>query len=175
MLEVCFVDSTADADLYNANFEAICETIAKTLKHEEGEVTKPPSSLLVLSGKASKFGGPADEGVAPDEGLAFIYDVETAPHLFLPFQPPETTGLARRLNPWVHYIACRWDYQVTPAEMLLSQQALVRVEGGNELTAWPSDWGPHSTTGRIADLSPGLMEDLGIQTDGLVEVIFPKP
>ena len=37
---------------------------------------------LALSGKVSWFGGPEDNGVAPDEGLAFIYDVEQAPHLF---------------------------------------------------------------------------------------------
>ena len=54
---------------------------------------------LNLKGKVSHFGGPHDEGVAPDEGLAFIYDVDTAPHLFLSYQPQGTTGLARRLNP----------------------------------------------------------------------------
>jgi N-acetylmuramoyl-L-alanine amidase len=175
LLEICFVDSSADAELYSKNFEAICKTIAATLKHEEGEAPKPPSSLLVVHGKASKFGGPADTGVAPDEGLAFIYEIETAPQLFLPYQPANTTGLARRLNPWVHYIACRWNYDHTPPDMLLGQQALVRVEGGIELSAWPADWGPNSDTGRVADLSPGLMEDLNIETDDEVEVIFPKP
>jgi hypothetical protein len=113
--------------------------------------------------------------VAPDEGLAFIYDVDEAPHLFLPEQPPNTTGLARRLNPWVSYVACRWDYVVTNTEMLLSRRALVRAEGGRELLAFPADWGPHSSTNRIADLSPGLMENLGLKTDDPVEVIFPAP
>ena len=42
---------------------------------------------------------PGDEGVALDEGLAFIYEYETAPQLFLDEQPPGTTGLARRLDP----------------------------------------------------------------------------
>ena len=175
LLECCFVDSSADADLYEKNFEAICQAIAVTLKHDAGEVPKPPSALLDLSGKVSHFGGPADEGVASDEGLAFIYSVEDAPHLFLPFQPPDTSGLARRLNPQTHYIATRWNYDVTPPDMLLSQKALVRVPGGIELTAWPADWGPNTNTGRVADISPGLMEDLEIATDDEVEVIYPAP
>jgi hypothetical protein len=112
--------------------------------------------------------------VASDEGLAFIDEVEDAPHLFLPRQPPQTTGLARRLDPHAHYIACRWDYDVTPRAMLLEQVALVRaLPTGRSLTAFPADWGPHEDTGRVADISPGLMEALGIQTDDEVEVIFP--
>jgi hypothetical protein len=98
LLEICFVDSQADEDLYRENFEAICEAIAAALKHDERQAPGPRSPPI-LSGKASWFGGPEDEGVTPDEGLAFIYEVEDAPHLFLPYQPEGTSGLARRLNP----------------------------------------------------------------------------
>jgi hypothetical protein len=129
---------------------------------------------LRLHGKCSWFGGPNDKGVAPDEGLAFIYEIEMAPHLFLPFQPPDTTGLARRLNPFVHFIACRWDYNVYSKERLLHEIAVVRaVKTQVILAAFPSDWGPHSDTDRICDLSHGLMFDLGIETDDEVEVLFP--
>lgn len=175
LIEVCFVDSQADADLYHEHLEDICQAIAVALKDVEGEEPYAPESsvILTLSGKVSHFGGPDDTGVSPEEGLAFIYDLYEAPHLFLPYQPEGTTGLARRLNPHIHYLACRWDYLKTPPDLLLSKQALVRVEGGKGLTAFPSDWGPHPDTGRIADLSPGLMEDLGIKTDDEVEIIFP--
>lgn len=61
----------------------------------------------MISGKVSWFGGPNDDGVAPDEGLAFIYDIDDAPHLFLDKQPEGTTGLARRLNPEMPYIRHR--------------------------------------------------------------------
>ena len=38
------------------------------------------------------------------EGLAFIYDINKSNQfLFLPTQPPGTTGLARRLNTEVAY------------------------------------------------------------------------
>jgi N-acetylmuramoyl-L-alanine amidase len=127
-----------------------------------------------LRGKVSWFGGPDDEGVAADEGLAFISDVNQAPHLFLSYQPEDTTGLARRLNPDVYYIACRWDYDETPKGMLLEEMALVRApKTGKEFKVYPADWGPHISTDRVADISPGLMEALGIRTDDEVEVIFP--
>ena len=137
-------------------------------------------AIILYQGKMFLFGGPEDMGVSASEGLAFIYAIEEKnQHLFLPLVPKGTTGLARRLNAkGVHYIACRWDYNVTPKEMLASQEhvALVRVPStGLQLTAWPSDWGPHEekTGGRVADLSPALMADLELETDMEVEVIFP--
>ena len=131
--------------------------------------------LFFAEGKCSTFGGPQDTGVTPEEGLAFIYEYEQAPHLFLPVQPPGTTGLARRLNPIVPYIACRWDYDKTPKEMLRGKgMALVwAIKTGKEVLAHPADWGPNVNTGRVADLSPGLMDALEITTDDDVEVTYP--
>ena len=142
------------------------------------EVEAPPpasESLFEAAGNCSTFGGPEDEGVSPDEDLAFIHEIAEAPHLFLPYQPSGTSGLARRLNPYVHYVACRWDYSVTSKDMLKGGEvALVRApDTGIALTAFPADWGPNENTGRVADLSPGLMQDLGIGTDDVVEVVFP--
>jgi hypothetical protein len=181
LLEVCFVDSEADAELYRENFEEICEAIADVLGGEdEDDWPVPPidfEPLFVARGTVSWFGGPNDPGVSPSEGLAFHYELtEDNQHLFLPLQPEDTSGLARRLNPFIHYVACRWDYNTTPKAMLAGDDiALVRaIRTGIELTAFPADWGPHEEkTGRAADISPGLMADLGIQTDDEVEVIYP--
>ena len=65
-------------------------------------------------------------------------------------EPPHTSGLARHLDD-VFYVACRWDYQRTPNEMLRDQtrNALVR-ENGKEFLALPADWGPHEDTHRVA-------------------------
>lgn len=176
LIETCFVDSYADADVYDDNFDAVCEAIAGVLAGEEVKPEAPQRDQLEARGKVSWFGGPYDEGVSPSEGLAFIYDVKTAPHLFLASQPEGTTGLARRLNPSIPYIAMRWDYDKFSKEYLSSMEhvALVRApKTGRQFAAWPADWGPHSDTGRIADISEGLMEYLGIQTDDEVEVTFP--
>lgn len=137
---------------------------------------KWPEPLLYVRGKCSWFGGPDDMGVTPSEGLAFIYKYEQAPYLFLAEQPQGTTGLARRLNPSVFYVACRWDYAVTPKTMLDDKDKLALIRApktGRTYLAWPADWGPHENTNRVADLSPGLMEKLGISTDDEVEVQYP--
>ena len=147
------------------------QTWAALLNEEPGP---PPIEVNTIKGKVSWFGGPDDKGVKADEGLAFITEVDQAPELFLPYQPPGTTGLARRLDPSVFYLACRWDYKQTPRAMLLAELALVKAtKTGIALEAYPADWGPNEKTGRIADISPGLMEALGIETDDEVEVTFP--
>lgn len=174
LIETCFVDSTADAENYRTNFDLICEAIAGVLSGDAVETQPQPSDTV--TGTCSHFGGPDDTGVSASEGLAFIYEInEENQYLFLPFQPSGTTGLARRLNPAVHYCAMRWDYSVHPKNTLLSKAALVRnIETGFALTCVPADWGPHEEkTGRIIDLSPSMMLDLGLETDDVVEVTFP--
>jgi len=183
LIETCFVDSSADAAAYNANFDALCHTIAATISGgiiappDFPDRPPPPTDVLVsLEGKCSHFGGPNDQGVSPDEGLAFIFDPDDAPHLFLPEQPPGTTGLARRLDPNIFYLACRWDYAITPKEMLGDQMLKARVTApstGESFLAYPADWGPHGDTDRVADLSPGLMAALGITTDDEVQITYP--
>jgi N-acetylmuramoyl-L-alanine amidase len=182
LLEICFVDSQADSILYQEQFEQVCIALAEGIMGEDAELIptpQPPSgALFSATGTCSTFGGPEDDGVSPTEQLAFIYAVDEAPHLFLPYQPSGTTGLARRLNPWVHYIACRFDYSVTSKTMLRDsgQMALVTAKKtGISLRAIPADWGPHEEqTGRAADLSPSLMQDLGITTDDEVLVVYPE-
>jgi hypothetical protein len=184
LIETCFCDSTSDTSTYRSRFEACCDAIADMIGREDAPTdTVPPDwqpppieeiALLHVKGKVSKFGGPDDTGVGPHEGLAFIYDVGMAPHLFLPTQPPGTTGLARRLNPCVCYVACRWDYDDTPKPTLLQHQALVRNPAtGFGLRVFPADWGPNESTDRVADVSPAVMEYLGLETDDEVEVIYP--
>jgi len=132
---------------------------------------------LYLTGKCSWFGGPLDTGVTPSEGLAFIDAVDDQPTIFLPEQPPGTTGLARRLDTAKLFIACRWSYDKPYQSKidLLKHKARVRaLKTGLELEAWPADWGPNEATGRIADLSHGLMTSLGITTDDEVEVVYPS-
>jgi len=198
LAEICFVDSSSDAQNYRDHFANICRAIASMIAgvnipaaptrpelperpphhppplRPDRPPLPPPEPLLHTVGACSWFGGPADSGVSSDEGLAFIYDYEDAPHLFLPEQPEGTTGLARRLNPDVFYVACRWDYDITPKTMLADSTRLALIRAGNRVCmAWPADWGPHEDTGRVADLSPGVMEKLGIDTDDKVEVVYP--
>jgi N-acetylmuramoyl-L-alanine amidase len=180
LIETCFCDNTEDSNLYRKHFEDICRAIAEAIAGQpigEAPPVQPPEpagALFYAKGMCSWFGGPEDDGVSKDEGLAFFYKTSDAPHLFLPKQPSGTSGLARRLNPQLFYVACRWDYGLTPKSMLADpmRQALVRTRE-KEFLAWPADWGPHQDTGRAADLSPGLMQALELDTDDVVEVIYP--
>jgi N-acetylmuramoyl-L-alanine amidase len=131
--------------------------------------------LFRVEGKMSTFGGPKDTGMSADEGLALFTQADLQDpkysYLFLPTPPPGTTGLGRRLNPEKYYFACRWNYNDTPKEFL--KRALARVENplnGRTADARPVDWGPHISTGRVADLSPGLATALGLQTDDVVRI-----
>jgi hypothetical protein len=138
------------------------------------------AGTITLNGKMSVFGGPNDTGVAPDEGLALFEaaDVSANPDLFLPTQPNGTTGLARRLNPQAKYIACRWDYSVTPKSFLKLSTTLVTVTNpatNKSEQCRPADEGPAVETGRVADLSPGLAQALGLNTDNTCRVDIPTP
>ncbi len=190
LIETCFVDSEADCAIYRDKFDHVCASIANIIGGEHYD-TVPPSAegpppplleeaLFQTTGKCSWFGGPNDTtGVSASEGLAFHYSLTPEnQHLFLPIQPANSTGLARRLNSKaVGYVACRWDYAVTPKTMLASSDnlALVRAtKTGREALAYPADWGPHEEkTGRVADLSEFLMMSLGVETDDEVTVIYP--
>ena len=131
--------------------------------------------LFRVEGKMSTFGGPTDTGMSASEGLALFTPADTQDpkysYLFLPTPPPGITGLGRRLNPEKYYFACRWNYNDTPREFL--KRALARMENpanGCAADARPVDWGPNISTGRVADLSPGLAKALGLQTDGVVRI-----
>ena len=174
LIETCFVDSQADTNIYNEQFNDVCGAIAAALAGQGVPDRPTTENLFEAEGSCSWFGGPDDTGVSPSEDLAFIYEVDDKPELFLPYQPTGTTGLARRLNPHVHYVACRWDYNITSRDMLKQKMAWVESKRtGYGMQAFPADWGPHEDTGRVADLSPSLLEDLGLSTDDEVTVIFP--
>jgi len=136
---------------------------------------QPEEILFRVEGRMSTFGGPHDLGMSPDEGLALFSNADLKDpkysYLFLPAPPPGTSGVGRRLNPDQYYFACRWNYAETPKEFL--RRALARVENpanGRAADARPVDWGPHPSTGRVADLSPGLAGALGLNTDDIVRI-----
>lgn len=134
--------------------------------------TAPVVPTLTFRGRCSYFGGPDDpEGkITPD--LAFWNQTQAAkrPDLFTSVG----SGLFTRLNPKSYYIACRWNYKQTPASHLRSIKVRVtNPKTGKSVEATPVDWGPHEKTGRVADLSPGIMSALALKTDDEVVVEIP--
>jgi putative chitinase len=138
------------------------------------------SGVIIKVGKMSTFGGPDDTGVGPGEGLSLFdaSDVAANPDLFLAQQPPNTTGLARRLDPTAKYLACRWDLDATPRSFLKLNTTLVKVTNpttNRSENARPADTGPAISTGRVADLSLGLAEALELETDATCRLEIPTP
>jgi len=183
-LEIKALDQVKESDLKDTieDFAQVRANIITAINDGKGTfsveatfITPGAQRSITKSGKMSTFGGPDDHGVTPSEGLALYDDVETAPTgLFLDTQPSETTGLARRLNPDSNYLACRWDYSVTPRIFL--QQSVVKVSAkGKSVDAHPADWGPNIETGRVADLSPGVARALGLKTDDNCTLEIPIP
>jgi hypothetical protein len=143
-----------------------------------GEAPAPPTKAYELAGRMSTFGGPHDTGMSASEGLAILDDADLAAFnaYFLPEQPPGTSGLGRRLNPDAFYIACRWNYDVTPRRHLKAIKVQVtNPASGKTALAQPVDWGPHIATGRVTDLSPGIARNLGLETDNECRVLVPLP
>ncbi len=149
---------------------------AKRIKVTPKKAAQAAEEILFrVEGKMSTFGGPHDLGMSADEDLALFTKLDLKDpkyaYLFLPAPPPGTSGVGRRLNPDQYYFACRWNYADTPKEFL--RRALARVENpqnGRAVDARPVDWGPHPSTGRVADLSPGLAAALGLDTDDVVKI-----
>jgi N-acetylmuramoyl-L-alanine amidase len=191
LIETAFCDNTSDCIKLDTAFDAVCRSIAEVLagrsigerppiEPPEWPEDRPPKPeyLFYARGTMSTFGGPDDTGVSPSEGLAFFYEPEECPHLMLPTQPPGTTGMARRLDPNVMYVACRWPYENgVPKDMLRNQNLKAGVRNprtGKAIAAYPADWGPHEEeTGRAADLSPALADALGLTTDDECEIGYP--
>lgn len=129
--------------------------------------------LFRTTGKMSTFGGPTDTGMTNTEGLALFADEEQmrAHGLGGWLMSPEAAGapgLGRRLVTSNFYIACRWIKE--HYSLLRSGVAYVSANG-KMFKARPVDWGPHESTGRVADLSPGLAKALGLETDGTCTVV----
>lgn len=131
--------------------------------------------IFKTQGRMSTFGGPNDMGVKPDEGLAIIEPVDLGEwwfkRLFLSVQPPETTGLARRLNPLAFYIAMRWGDRAVGRET--ARRAIFRLTNPlteKHLFAQAADFGPAVRTKRTADVSPGVAGELDLETDDIITV-----
>jgi len=127
-------------------------------------------------GRVGTWGGPLDTGSAPAEDLAIIRptDLPQFAEYFLPEQPPGTTGLIRRLNPESFYMSARWNYTDTSGEYLRTHKVKVtNLRNGKSAEAQPVDWGPAEWTGRVAEISPGLANHLGVHIDDEVEILIP--
>lgn len=129
---------------------------------------------MAWTGKVSWFGGPHDNGISETEGLALIQPEDLGDwwfrRIFLA-NYDYTKGLARNLEPNAYYIAMRWGYalggDILPGwDKKKIRQAIFKISAnGKFVYAQAADWGPNSHTERLADLSPAILQLLGLATD----------
>lgn len=150
------------AGLYNSILRR-AEPYGATVQHQ---------SMSFVRGKVSHFGGPNDRGVTATETGAIT--LENLRALNNPLNP--SPDRLRRQPESYYYVAMRWDYRpVSKASWRNLRILVTNPANGRSIVVRPVDWGPHTRTGRIIDLSPQSLVDLGLTTDQEALVAFAKP
>lgn len=125
-----------------------------------------------VSGKVSWFGGPNDTGVSQNETGTLTG--ERLRSLNNPLRPTDAVLASNKAS--YYYIAMRWDYSPRgKAEWRNRRMVVVNPRTGARVVVRPVDWGPNVNTGRVMDLSPQVMDDLGLTTDETALVAFVSP
>ena len=149
-----------------------------TLRRTLGIGTEPYGSVVTLDdrelieGRISWFGGPNDHGVGPSERCAISGEV--ARRLNSPVSASSDTIASRPGD--FYYAAMRVDYSPNGRSWWAGARLLVvNPATGAAIVVRPADWGPHTRTHRIIDLSPQSLRDLDLDTDDEVWVAFALP
>jgi hypothetical protein len=125
-----------------------------------------------VSGTISWFGGPEDTGIGPTDTGAITGEIVRS--LNDPVDPDAATLAARPED--YYWAAMRWNYSPNGRTWWADARIVVaNPSTGVKIVVRPVDWGPNTSTGRIIDLSPQSLADLGLVTDDTVYVAFAPP
>lgn len=146
-----------------------------TLRATLGMSTEPYGSVVDyhgqswVSGRVSWFGGPSDTGVGPSETVAISGEV--ARSLNSPLHPDAATLAAHPER--YYYCAMRFAYSPNGTSWWRNARIVVtNPRTGVQVVVRPADWGPNTSTGRVIDLSPQAILDLGMSTDDTAIIAF---
>ncbi len=146
-----------------------------TLRSALGISTEPLGSVTThegaqyVRGKVSHFGGPNDTGVSSTETGAITG--ERLRSLNNPMSPSSSTLSSRPED--YYYAAMRWNYSPNGRTFWSTARFVVINPATNrKIVVRAVDWGPHTRTSRIIDLSPQALDDLGATTDDDLLVAF---
>ncbi|MCO5172300.1 MAG: SH3 domain-containing protein [Planctomycetes bacterium] len=150
-----------------------------TLRRALGVAVEPYGDAVTLDGRAfvrglvSWFGGRDDTGVTPTETGAITGENLRA--LNGGAAGPSDADRARRPENY-YYVAMRWDYAPKNRTWWRDARLLVVApDTGKAVVVRPVDWGPHTRTRRVVDLSPQALRDLGLRTDQAALISFAAP
>lgn len=139
-----------------------------TLERTLGVATEPHgrveshSGVNWVRGSISWFGGPTDTGVSSTETGAVTG--ERLRSLNSPMNPSASEAARRPAD--YYFAAMRWNYSPRGVSWLRTARLVVRnPTTGATIVVRPVDWGPHSRTNRVIDLSHEALRALGLSTD----------
>ncbi len=156
-------------DLWNAHFCMHHPSCGRVHDYDLGRYAERKGEDMRLEGRVSCFGGPDDEYMKFDEGLALYEHAEANKRLDLFYLRGTDLRMATntRLNPDAYYIAVRYPGGIDRAILQASIWWVKNPETDKVVRASLVDWGPALWTNRVADLSPGIVKELGIKTDDI--------
>jgi N-acetylmuramoyl-L-alanine amidase len=164
LIEVCFVDSRADCDLYEARFDTICRLIAASLVLTLTERTMIPvvSDLIPpnqMDLTASVFGGKSDYNVSAYDEDKVLNDTDFYVALPDRFEGERPRVVVCNAETGAFFSASIEDvgpWNIDDPYWLIGERP--QAESGTDMTG-------RTTNGAGIDLSPALAAALGI--DGL--------
>ncbi len=149
-----------------------------TLERTLGVAVEPHGRVVTVAGQQwvrgtiSHFGGPDDTGVSATETGAITG--ENLRSLNNPLDP-SAADLASRPEDY-YYVAMRYNYSPGGRDFWRANNLVIRNPStGVEVVVRNVDWGPHTRTNRILDISPQSERDLGLITDDEADVAFARP
>jgi N-acetylmuramoyl-L-alanine amidase len=169
LIEVCFVDSSADANSYKTHFQAICKAIADVARptDPEAQIKNPapiPANQTDIT--ATVFGGTADYNVSAYDENKVLNDTDL--YIALPdrFSGERPSVRVYNRDAGVDIVAEIWD--VGPWNIddpYWEKGTRPQAETGTDMSG-------RSTNGAGIDLSPALAAALAINGMGKVDWVF---
>lgn len=170
LVEICFVDSSADAELYKKNFEGICASVAETIA---GKIEAPPPDepFTQVDIKCSVFGGARDPNNSAYSPFDKITDTEVSVALPYKFKGDRPWVLVRnRANGYEAFCQIRdvGPWLTDDPYWEEGERPLAETCANNKR---PLPRGPHKgkiPNGAGIDITPGGARALGIS--GMAQV-----
>ena len=186
LLEICFVDSSADAELYKKNYEGICKAIAEVIGQVKIGEPEPPPEIAPppeqpfdqFEIKCSVFGGAKDPNDSAYPPFDKITDKEISvalPFRFVGLRPKvlirnnatgnEAICEIRDIGPWL----------IDDPYWELGERPLAETCFNNKT---PLPRGPHKgkiPNGAGVDITPAAAKAIGLSGMGFVDWRFIDP
>jgi len=146
-------------------------TLERTLGHasEPHGRVETHGGVSWVRGRISWFGGPSDTGVSSTETGAVTG--ERLRSLNSPMNPSPSEAASRAAD--YYFAAMRWNYSPRGVSWLRAARLVVRNPStGATIIVRPVDWGPHTRTNRVIDLSHQALRALGLSTDDEVLIAW---